>query len=231
MNPNIERICLVAKRLGPLREQVVFLGGATTALLVTDPAAPPARPTKDVDVIIEVGSTVDYTINLRGQLLALGFREDSDEEAPLCRWVVDEVRVDVMPTQEHVLGFTNRWYAPAWRDATAHELPDGTTIRVISAPHFVATKIEAFQNRGGGDHLASHDLEDLVFVIDGRPTIVDEVQSAPEKLREYLAQRVGALLASPAFIEALPGHLPGDAASQLRLLPLMEKLHRIARQS
>lgn len=55
MNENIERLCLVASRLGPLREQVVFLGGATTALLVTDPAAPAPRPTKDVDVIIEVG--------------------------------------------------------------------------------------------------------------------------------------------------------------------------------
>jgi len=74
MNENIERLCLVARRLGPLRKQVVFLGGATTALLVTDPAAPAPRPTKDVDVIIEVGSRVEYSTTLREKLLDLGFR-------------------------------------------------------------------------------------------------------------------------------------------------------------
>ena len=67
MNENLERLCLVARRLGPLREQVVFLGGATTALLVTDPAAPAPRPTRDVDVIIEVGSLVEYNTTLREQ--------------------------------------------------------------------------------------------------------------------------------------------------------------------
>jgi len=54
MNENIERRCLVARKLALLREQVVFLGGATSALLVADPAAPAPRPTKNVDVIIEV---------------------------------------------------------------------------------------------------------------------------------------------------------------------------------
>lgn len=228
MNENIERLCLVARRLGPLREQVVFLGGATTALLVTDPAAPAPRPTKDVDVIIEVGSRVEYSTTLREKLLDLGFREDTDDDAPVCRWVVDHVKVDIMPTEGDVLGFSNRWYGPAMREATAHELPDGTSIRVISAPHFVAAKIEAFGSRGEGDHLASRDLEDLAFVIDGRAEIVNEVQVAAEDLRAYLSQHLGELLDTPAFLDALPGHLPGDAASQRRLPALREKLKRMA---
>jgi predicted nucleotidyltransferase len=228
MDRNIERLCLVARKLGSLREQVVFLGGATTSLLVTDPAAPPPRPTKDVDLIIEVGSRVEYSTTLREQLLDLGFLEDTDEDAPVCRWVVEDVKVDIMPTEGKVLGFSNRWYGPAMREATSRELPDGTAIRVISAPHFVAAKIEAFRNRGEGDHLASHDLEDLVFVVDGRAEIIDEVQASAEALREYLARHLGELLDTPAFLDALPGHLPGDAASQLRLPALGEKLQRMA---
>jgi hypothetical protein len=114
------------------------------------------------------------------------------------------------------------------REATSHELPDGTSIRLISAPHFIAAKIEAFRNRGEADYLASHDLEDLVFVVDGRAEIVDEVQSAADELREYLARRLGELLDTPAFLDALPGHLPGDAASQRRLPSLREKLQRMA---
>jgi predicted nucleotidyltransferase len=228
MDRNIERLCLVARKLGPLRERVVFLGGATTSLLVTDPAAPPPRPTKDVDLIIEVGSRVEYSTTLREQLLDLGFREDTDEDAPVCRWVVEQVKVDIMPTEGNVLGFSNRWYGPAMREATPHELPDGTSILVISAPHFVAAKIEAFRNRGKGDYLASHDLEDLVFIVDGRAEIVDEVQAADEDLREYLAHCLGELLDTPGFLDALPGHLPGDAASQRRLPSLREKLKRMA---
>jgi predicted nucleotidyltransferase len=228
MNENLERLCLVARRLGPMREQVVFLGGATTALLVTDPAAPAPRPTKDVDVIIEVGSRVEYSTTLREKLLDLGFREDTDEDAPVCRWVIDHVKVDIMPTEGNVLGFSNRWYGPAMRDAARHELPDGTSIRVISAPHFVAAKIDAFRNRGDGDHLASHDLEDLAFVVDGRAETVDEVQSAADDLREYLGRYLGELLDTPAFVDALPGHLPGDPASQRRIPSLREKLQHMA---
>jgi predicted nucleotidyltransferase len=228
MNRNVERLCLVARKLGPLREQVVFLGGATTALLVTDPASPKPRLTKDVDVIIEVASLLEYSTTLRQQLLDLGFCEDTDQDAPLCRWVVDDVKVDVMPTESSVLGFSNRWYTPAMRGASPQELPDGTRIRVISAPHFVAAKLEAFRNRGRGDYLASHDLEDLVFVIDGRIGIVDEVQAAGDPVHEYLAQFLGELLDTAAFIDALPGHLPGDAASQRRLPSLRDKLERIA---
>lgn len=48
----------------------------------------------------------------------------------------------------------------------------------------IATKIEAFKGRGRGDFFASHDLEDLIFVMDGRSTIVEEVQTeAPPMVR------------------------------------------------
>ena len=93
MDRNIERLCLVARKLGPLRERVVFLGGATTSLLVTDPAAPAPRPTKDVDLIIEVGSRVEYSTTLREQLLEGRYHAHRGQRARLL-----ESLVQVEPT-------------------------------------------------------------------------------------------------------------------------------------
>ena len=71
----------------------------------------------------------------------------------------------------------------------------------MTAPYFLATKIEAFKGRGRGDFLASHDLEDLIFVIDGRPTIVEEVQTETPLLRRYLHTVIAGSLAAPGFID------------------------------
>lgn len=225
---NLELLRVVAEHLGALREKVVFVGGAATGLLVTDPAAPTPRPTKDVDVIVEVASRAEYNTALRNQLLDLGFTEDTDEGAPLCRWVVAGVKVDVMPTAEGILGFTNRWYAPAIRHAVEHQLPGGPKILLTTAPLFLATKLEAFRGRGAGDYQASHDLEDLIAVADGRPGLEAEVAAAPPELRQYLATAAGELLDAAEFRDALPGHLPGDAASQARVPALLGRLAFLA---
>ena len=97
----------------------------------------------------------------------------------------------------------------------------------MTAPLFVATKLEAFSDRGHGDYLASHDLEDIVTVVDGRPELVDEVRSGPSEVRDYVRDRLGLLLADEGFVTALPGHLPGDAGSQARLPLLLERLRSL----
>jgi hypothetical protein len=108
-HPNLALLRRVAERLGELREEVVFLGGASTSLLITDPAARPVRATVGVDVVIEVASRSAYR-HIQRQLRQAGFEEDERPGAPLCRWVVDQIPVDVMPTDASILGFTNRWY-------------------------------------------------------------------------------------------------------------------------
>jgi hypothetical protein len=107
-------------------------------------------------------------------------------------------------------------------------LPSGHDIRLIAAPVFLATKLEAFDGRGRGDSLSSHDLEDLLAVVDGRVSLLDECRASPAELRDWLAGRFAELLATPAFVEALAGHLPSDAASQARLPELLRTLQQIA---
>ena len=94
MSHNLDMVAQVARRLGDLREEVVFLGGAVTALLITDPGAPEIRPTDDVDVIAEVISHAAYG-KLSERLRKLQFKEDVEEGAPACRWVIDGIKVDV----------------------------------------------------------------------------------------------------------------------------------------
>jgi hypothetical protein len=86
----------------------------------------------------------------------------------------------VMPIEDRILGFTNRWYRAAMDAAQGTELEPGLRIRVVTASYFVATKLEAFRGRGRGDSTNSHDLEDLLAVVDGRKVIVAEIAGATE---------------------------------------------------
>jgi hypothetical protein len=216
----------VAARLGHLRERVVFLGGAATALLITDSAAPDVRVTTDVDMIVEIASRVDYH-RFSESLRAADFTEDTSEGAPLCRWIVDGIAVDVMPTDEEILGFSNQWYPQALQCATVQVIAD-MAIRIVTAPYFLATKIDAFYNRGAGDFMASHDMEDIITLLDGRPEIVEEVNAAPNDIREFLSRKFGEFLHNRYFLDALPGHLLPDAASQQRSPILMGRITAIA---
>jgi hypothetical protein len=135
--------------------------------------------------------------------------------------------LDVMPTEESVLGFGNRWYKLAVRTAHPVALPSGQSIRLITAPVFLATKIDAFRGRGAGDFLASHDLEDVIVLIDGRPELMHEVRGSDPELRTYIAGQMSSLLGNPLFLESLPGHLPGDEASQARLPLIRNRLRTL----
>jgi hypothetical protein len=215
-----------ARLLEPLLDELVFVGGCTTALLITDKAAADIRPTYDVDAIAEITSYADY-VDFSARLRKIGFNEDTSEGAPICRWRQKKTILDVMPLDEKILGFSNRWYRPAMKSAKERKLEPGLSIRVVNSVYFCATKLEAFASRGKGDYMASHDLEDLLSVIDGRPELVREIQSAPLDVLAYIASEVRALLDTEAFVDALPGHLHPDAASQGRVATILDRMRQI----
>lgn len=228
MSGSLDLLERVAIRLGPLKKDVVFVGGAVTELLVTDPGAAEPRMTSDIDAIVEVATRSGY-YEFTAKLRAAGFAEDRSEDAPLCRWVVDGIKVDLMPSDGEVLGFSNRWYAETMRHAEKRTLPGGVEVRVASAPYFLATKLEAFAGRGGGDFTASHDLEDFIAVVDGRPTLLEEVRTSPESVRSHLSQRIAEFLGKGEFLDAVAGHLPPDEASQQRAPLLLKRLEALSR--
>ncbi len=196
-------------------------------MFITDPATPEVRATQDVDVIVEVASRMAY-YRLEEGLRRRGFKQDMSENAPVCRWLVDRIKVDIMPTQEEILGFSNRWYLPAIKNADLHQLENDLTIKLVTPPYFLATKIEAFKGRGGGDYVASHDMEDIITILDGRPEIVSEIRSASADLKDFLSRTFRALLTNGEFLDSIPGHLSPDHASQSRLPLLIKRLGDIA---
>lgn len=215
-NPNLEILELAVSQLGHLADEMVFLGGCATGLLVTDSAAPPIRVTQDVDAIVQVVSRAEY-YRLSDRLRGKGFKEDMGHSAPICRWVTDNITLDVMPTNADILGFGSQWYVPAIEKAEQLELPSGKLIKMVSTPYFLITKLEAYDGRGSGDYLLSHDIEDIVAVLDGRPTIIDELKKSEPELVIELAGRFKALEKDSHFMDAISGHMPTDATSQARV--------------
>ena len=227
VDPNVQRVEVVAKALGGLREELVLVGGCAVGLLIDSTAAPPPRVTYDVDLIAEVAALRDYHA-MEKALAERGFARDRSPEAPVCRWIVGDVMVDLMPTTETVLGFSNRWYPEAVGSATRCLLPSGIAIRLIAAPAFLATKLEAFDSRGGGDMMASHDFEDIINVAEGRSTLVADIRAASPPLRSYVVQRLSAILADDRFRNTLPGLITPDELHAQRVATVLARLADVA---
>jgi predicted nucleotidyltransferase len=132
-----------------------------------------------------------------------------------------------MPTKGEQIGLNTEWFREVLAEAVEVEYAD-TKLKIVSPVGLLVTKYLTFTERGENDYYASHDLEDIITVIDGREGIVSEINEASDDLRNYLVAGVRELLKSRDFLEALPGHLPPDSASQLRLPQLREKLKKIA---
>lgn len=186
-DPNLPLLEEAVRKLAPFLDEIVFVGGVTLGLLITDRAAAPIRATKDVDVIAEIVTYADYIV-FSERLRQAHFTEDAGEKPLTCRWHNGGLTLDVLALSPEVLGFTNVWYEPALRHASPVTLPGGHSIGVITAPFFLGTKMEAFRGRGRMDFQASHDLEDFVAVIEGRDTLLEEIAASPQDLQLYLAE-------------------------------------------
>lgn len=226
-DPNVQSVELVAAALGELCDELVLVGGCAASLLIDAPSAPPPRVTYDVDLIAVATALRDYHA-LERRFAERGLVRDLSPDAPICRWKVGEVAVDLMPTDETVLGFSNLWYAEAAASAMRLRLPSGKAINLISAPAFLATKFEAFHSRGKADLIASHDFEDIVNVIEGRAAIVEEVGAGGTALRDYLAAQFAGIIAAPEFRNVLPGLVAFDELHGQRVAAVMQRMTAMA---
>lgn len=203
-NPNLALLTQMAHAMGSLREQVVFVGGCATGLLLTQPEAADVRATEDVDAIVEVFTLAGYH-RLAKTLQALGFKQTMEDNTPPFRWFWRQMQLDLVPLEEKVLGFANRWYKPAFAASMTTELAPGLLLKHLSAPYFLATKLEAFNDRGNNDIYLSHDLEDILTVVDGRAELLVELDAAPQDVRVFVANALHTVQQHPDFLNVLPG--------------------------
>ena len=201
---NISRIKVVHSVLGELADQVVFVGGATVSLYADRPAGE-TRPTDDVDVLVELLNYKDYSA-LGKKLRAKGFLNDM-ESGIICRYKVKGIIVDIMPTEGNILGFTNIWYPEGYSNSINKNLGDGYNVKIFQSPYFIASKLEAFRNRGKNDGRMSSDFEDIVYVFNNRTTVWNEMEESSKDLKRYLYHHIRTLLKKDYFFEWISAHL------------------------
>jgi hypothetical protein len=219
---------LAAEILGPLLDDVVFVGGATIHLWVTETTAPPIRATDDVDVICDVTGYGEY--NAVAERLRERGLQEAISEPVICRWRHGRtgLAIDVMPIDEAVLGFSNPWYSLGIETAIERELGSGARIRAVVPPVLLATKLAAWRGRGRGDVLTSLDVHDVIVLVDGRPELIDEVADQGEEFRRYAGTELAALREETYFEYVIDSAVAGygDVAVQ-RAVIVRERLGAI----
>lgn len=224
-NENIARIKAVYASLEELADEVVFVGGATVALYADRPAGE-ARPTDDVDILVELLHYRDYAA-IEERLRAKGFANDI-ESGVICRYRIQGIIVDVMPTGENALGFTNHWYGAGYANSIVYDIDEEYRVRIFSPAYFLASKLEAFTNRGGGDGRWSSDFEDVVYVLNNRTAIWNELRRADEGVKHYLKEQFRAWLQNDYIDEWISVHL--ERSEQKRLRTIVGELTAFVRE-
>lgn len=204
---NRKAIKRIAEALGPLNHEVVFVGGAIVSIYINDPAAEDIRPTKDIDISLSVHSFTALEL-FREKLIQRGFVQSADLDV-ICRFKYKDILVDVMNTQEIGWAPANKWFAPGF-ERMQSVLIENQEIQVMPLPYFLASKFEAYNNRGVTDPRTSHDFEDIVYLFDNRIDMLEQLLQSPADVKSYLKQQIDSIMVNSKMKEAIYGNLYYD---------------------
>ncbi|PWH86285.1 nucleotidyl transferase AbiEii/AbiGii toxin family protein [Brumimicrobium oceani] len=194
----------IAHALGELNNDAVFVGGAVVSLYIDDKSADDVRPTKDIDISLEITSFGELE-RIRKRLEQKGFYQ-SHEDKVVCRFRFEDIKVDVMSTKEVGWAPANQWFESGFKDLIEVEIDD-ITVRCLSLPYFLATKFTAFENRGGEDPRTSHDFEDIVYILNHTSTLKNQILSSENKVKNYLIHCFNKIIENRNQQEAILGNL------------------------
>jgi hypothetical protein len=221
---NLALVAQVAEGLKELREKMVFIGGAVISLYTDDPAADEIRPTTDIDMTINLANYAEWA-KMQERLAELNFYPDPEGQS-ICSYKFEKIAIDIMPADDSSIGVSNKWYKPGFKYLQQIELPEEISINILPAPYFLATKLEAFKDRGGNDFYGSHDFEDIIYLLDNRTTIVEEILAADEDVRQYIKQELILIKNHPQAGEILAIHIH-PLVREDRLPIMMEKMNEL----
>lgn len=202
---------------------MVYVGGAVVSLYINDPAAEDVRPTKDIDISIEITSLAELE-STRLVLTEKGFYQ-SPEDNVTCRFRFDDIKVDVMSTKEIGWAPANPWFGPGFDHLKHYTINDNIRINVLPLAYFLATKFTAFHSRGK-DPRTSHDFEDIVYILDNRIDLVEQINNAPDDVKNYLRKEFSYIVNERLFQEAALGNLYYETQTE-RYAMIISKLNKI----
>jgi hypothetical protein len=221
---NLALVAQVAQGLQELKDKMVFIGGAVISLYTDDPAAEEIRPTADIDMTINLSNYAEWA-QMQERLSELGFYPDPQGQS-ICSYKYQDIAIDIMPADDSSIGVSNIWYKPGFKYLQQITLEDGTTINILPSPYFLATKLEAFKDRGKNDFYGSHDFEDIIYLIDNRTTIVEEILTADEEIRQYIKDELTLIKNHKQADEILAMHIH-PLIREERFKMLMKKIEVI----
>ncbi len=220
---NIAVVEKVAIALQELKDKMVFVGGAVISLYTDDPAADEVRPTMDIDMTINVAGFGEWA-QLQERLSQLKIQPDPQGHS-ICSYKYEDVLIDIIPSDDSPIGPANPWYKPGFASVIEVDVKS-QKIKILPAPYFLATKFSAFHDRGK-DYRSSHDFEDIIYVIDNRTTIVEEIEKADQEVKVFLIEQFKKLLSHPQREEIIAAHIhPLVVAERLKIV--IDKIHSIA---
>lgn len=224
----IQMIYSVAKALEELNNQAVFVGGATVPLYLPQELQRLSRPTEDVDIVLNLIPKVKLH-RMESLLRSKNFKNDSSKGAPLCRWLYAGIQVDIVSPDRTMHGFTNSWY----KEGVSHTIKKNVNeieVNILSLPFFLATKLEAYDGRGQNDIISSHDIEDIISMIEliDENEIIGQIQQSPPQVKGFLADRFKALLQSDNILSAVQGNaIARNGTSTPKIIDTMTAISKI----
>jgi hypothetical protein len=221
INKNLIKRVSVA--LGDLNKNVVYVGGAVVFLYADDTAASDVRSTKDIDLFLEI-TTYGQLIKLQEKLARKKFFPEKDHEV-MCRFKYEDILVDIMSTKEVGWAPADKWFEPGLKNLE-HVQIDDKIINILHVSYFLATKFNAFHDRGEDARTSRH-FEDIVYVLDNRKNLVKEISESPADVKEYLIQELSELLKKKNE-EAILAHLSFEFQAE-RYKTLREKINQIVK--
>ncbi len=227
MNEITASIVALSEKLAGTSCDFAFLGGSVLSILVNDPTIDAIRVTKDIDVVVGVRTRSEFHREER-ELEARGFRHDTSDDAPICRWLADGIVVDVLPAREEVLGWRSQWFEQALQAAQVVDI-EGHLIKVVTAPFFVALKLEAFEDRGNGDFISSTDFEDVICLFNGRRNIVDEIMAQPV-VCDGIRSKFSRYMRNTDLEDAVLGFVQTESEPEERFRTIMSAFRRLAEE-
>lgn len=223
MDEQLKMLEKAANLLAALDEKIVFIGGATIPLYLDEISAIEARPTTDVDCVVNVIPRTKY-YQLEEKLRQIGLEQDKGKI--ICRWRYQELIIDIMPADTSILGFSNPWYEWGIKKSIIYKLPSGKKINIFPVAYVLASKIEAFKSRGNQNFYTSSDVEDIVLLLDGCPDLENKIQQAETKVKKFIKEWFKNELEN--LIEIAPSQLSFTAKNAGREKLLLSLIKRLA---
>ncbi len=200
---NLKVVEKVALSLEEINDQVIYVGGAVVTLYVTDEGAEQPRPTKDIDISVQI-SSYSQMDELRERLAKKKIYPAPSEKV-MYRYSYEDILIDFIPFEETPLGPTNRWLKPGFKKAYPVQIGN-IEINILPVSLFLATKWEAFKSRGN-DPRTSHDFEDIIYIIDNNLEVVQNIKNAENDVKLFLKEMSNEILNHSSRNEIIECHI------------------------